>query len=333
MIFTLVVAVQHKGVWKMLSNARRVQMCYSLLSYMLTDQRAQDFGFATNAADRIFLAYTNQIPRPENKTVMFFTIKDEAYKQARSDPHHYTRNNVEVLEQMRQIRLTVDVYSKIVPTGNANDVVRWLNTALISDMFEDWVHDSGWNGVNIERIEIMPDLSHLVEGQVWNERAQLIIYLNYRDTTEMAEVPMTRRPLDMEDLRNSINYQVILMNLQTNEGDISDQSVYVGTGIYVTRGDDSNAMGYQINIEIDTSLSLEGWTARFQLEDMAWDFDDITSKNLPLIISAEQSRMLPVGTSYGAMVLYDENGLRKTVMRNIPVYIYPQLVSERTEGD
>ena len=28
-------------------------------------------------------------------------------------------------------------------------------------------------------------------------------------------------------------------------------------------------------------------------------------------------------------VLYDENGLRKTVMRNVPVYIYPQLVSKR----
>lgn len=316
----------------MLTNAKRTEMLYSLLSYMLPDDRAEQFGFSTDPNQRIILAYTNQTPRPETKTVIYFSFKDEPYKQARSDPHHYDSHNVEVLEQMRQIRLTIDIYSKVEPIGNANDVARWLNTALISDMFEDWGAATGW-GAAIERIEIMPDLTYLLEGQVWNNRAQLVIYLNYRDTTRMIEVPMTRRPLDLEDLRNSINYQVILMNIQTNEGDIADQSVYVGTGIYVTRGDDSNAMGYQINIEIDTSLSLEGWTARFQLEDMAWDFDDITSKNLPLIISAEQSRILPVGTSYGALVLYDENGLRKTVMRNVPVYIYPQLVSERTEGN
>ena len=316
----------------MLSNAKRVEMCYSLLSSMLPESMAQQFGFSAKTNERIFLSYTNQVPRPEVKTVMYFTIKDEAYKQARSDPHHYTNSNIEVLEHMRQIRLTVDVYSKTVPIGTANDVVQWLNSALISDMLEDWQRSTGWS-VAIERIDIMPDLSYLLEGQVWNNRAQLVIYLNYRDTTQIAPLPMTRVPLDLEDLRNSINYQVILMQVRADEGDISDQSVYVGNGIFVTRADDSNAMGYSISIDIDTSLGLEGWTARFQLEDMAWDFDDITSKHLPLIITAEQSRMLPVGTSYGALVLYDENGLRKTVMRNIPVYIYPQLVSERNEGE
>lgn len=311
----------------MLSNAKRVQMCYSLLASMLPDQTAIDYGFSVKPEERIFLAHTNQIPRPETKTVMYFSIKDEAYKQARSDPHHYNKNNVEVLEHMRQITLTVDVYSKTVPIGSANDVVHWLNSALISDMYADWQHQTGWSAV-IENIEIMPDLSYLLEGQVWNNRAQLVIKLNYRDITEMAQVYMTRKPLDLEDLRNSINHQTILMQVRTNAGDISDQANYIGTGIFITRADDSNAMGYKIEIEIDTSLSLEGWTARFQLEDLTWDFADITSKNLSLIISAAQSKQLPVGTSYGAMVLYDENGLRKTVMRNIPVYIYPQVVQD-----
>ena len=299
---------------------------------MLPDERATEFGFSTNPNERIILAYTNQTPRPQTKTVMYFSFKDEPYKQARSDPHHYTKTNIEVMEHMRQITLTVDVYSKVVPIGMANDVVQWLNTALISDMYAEWQHNTGWSAV-IENIELMPDLTYLLEGNVWNNRAQLVVKLNYRDTTSMIQTPMTRVPLDLEDLRNSINYQVILMGLQRNGGDIADQSIYVGTGIYITRADDSNAMGYSINIRIETELSLEGWTARFQLEDLAWDFDDITSKNLPLIISAEQSKLLPVGTSYGAMVLYDENGLRKTVMRNIPVYIYPQLVSERKEGE
>ena len=328
MICILAVEAQRREVWKMLTNARRVEMCYNLLFSMLPEAMALDFGFPQDSNKRIWLAYTNQIPRPEDKTVMFFSIKDEPYKQAYSNPHHYTKHNVEVLEQMRQIRLTVDVYSKMVPAGTANDVVRWLNSALTSDQFEEWRRAGNWPAT-IERIDLMPDLSHLVEGQVWNQRAQLVIYLNYRDTVDMSVVPMTRIPLDMEDLRNSINCQTILMQIRTDEGDISDQSNYIGTGLFVTRADDSNAMGYEIMIHIDTSLTLEGWTARFQLEDLSWDFDDITSKNIPLIISAEQSKMLPVGTSYGAMVLYDQNGLRKTVMRNIPVYIYPQLVSTR----
>lgn len=311
----------------MLTNAKRVQMCYSLLSTMLPEAMAESFGFDTNPNKRILLAYSNQIPRPESDTVMYFSIKDEPYKQARSDPHHYNSNNVEILEHMRQIRLTIDVYSKTVPMGTANDVVHWLNSALISDMYEDWQRATGWSAV-IENIEIMPDLSYLLEGQVWNNRAQLVIKLNYRDTTNMSQMYMTRRPLDLEDLRNSINHQTILMQVRTDEGDISDQSNYIGTGIFITRADDSNAMGYKIEIEIDTALSLEGWSARFQLEDLMWNFDDITSKNLELIISAAQSKVLPVGTSYGAMVLYDENGLRKTVMRNIPVYIYPQVVQD-----
>lgn len=312
----------------MLTNAKRVEMCYSLLSAMLPETKATEFGFDADPEKRIFLSYTNQTPRPESDTVMYFSIKDEPYKQARSDPHHYTKDNVEVLEHMRQITLTIDVYSKVVPIGSANDVIHWLNSALISDMYQEWQMATGWSAV-IENVEIMPDLSYLLESNVWNNRGQLVIKMNYRDITEMAPVSMTRIPLDLEDLRNSINYQVVLMKIKTDEGDISDQSDYVGTGIFVTRADDSNAMGYEIMIEIDTSLSLEGWSARFQLEDLSWDFDDITSKNLSLIISAEQSIMLPVGTSYGAMVLYDENGLRKTVMRNVPVYIYPQLVSKR----
>lgn len=312
----------------MLTNAKRIEMCYSLLSAMLPNDKALEFGFDENPDKRIILSYTNQTPRPDTKTVMYFTIKDEAYKQARSDPHHYTRDNIEVLEHMRQITLTLDIYSKVVPMGVSNDVVQWLNSALISDMYEDWQRATGWSAV-IENIEIMPDLSYLLEGQTWNNRAQLVVKLNYRDTTQMSNMYMTRKPLDLADLRNSINYQAILMTVRTDEGDISDQSEYIGTGIFVTRADDSNAMGYQIDIEIETALSLEGWTARFQLEDLSWDFYDLTSKKIPLIISAEQSIMLPVGTSYGAMVLYDENGLRKTVMRNIPVYIYPQVVSTR----
>lgn len=193
----------------MLTNAKRTEMLYSLLSYMLPDDRAEQFGFSTDPDQRIILAYTNQTPRPETKTVVYFSFKDEAYKQARSDPHHYDKDNIEVLEHMRQITLTIDVYSKVIPIGTANDVVQWLNSALISDMYQEWEQATGWTPV-IESIDLMPDLSYLLEGNVWNNRAQLVVRLNYRDTTKMAKVYMTRKPLSLEDTPNSVDAKTTL---------------------------------------------------------------------------------------------------------------------------
>ena len=193
----------------MLTNSKRIEVCYSLLSTMLPEQAALDFGFSTDSQKRIFLAYTNQTPRPESDTVMYFSVKDAPYKQARSNPHHYDKNNIEVQEQMRQITLTIDVYSKVVPIGRANDVVEWLNSALISDMYEEWERSHGWS-LAIESVEMMPDLTYLLEGQVWNNRAQLVVKLNYRDNTSMSIMTMTRVPQSLEDTPNSVNAQTML---------------------------------------------------------------------------------------------------------------------------
>ena len=83
----------------MLTNAKRVEMCYSLLSAMLPESKAVDFGFDANPEKRIILAYTNQTPRPDAKTVLYFSIKDEPYKQAIADPHHYNKDGAEVLRE------------------------------------------------------------------------------------------------------------------------------------------------------------------------------------------------------------------------------------------
>lgn len=193
----------------MLTNAKRTEILYGLLSYMLPDDVATGFGFSTDPNQRIILAYTNQTPRPETKTVMYFSFKDEAYKQAISDPYHYAANDVQVLEHMRQITLTIDIYSKVVPIGVANDVAHWLNSALISDMYQDWQQIKKYPIV-IENIEPVLDLSYLLEGNVWNNRAQLVVKLNYRDTTKMAKVYFTRVPESIEDTPNSVDAKTVL---------------------------------------------------------------------------------------------------------------------------
>ena len=195
----------------MLTNAKRTEMLYSLLSTMLPNDKAVEFGFSANADERIILAYTNQTPRPETQTVMYFSFKDAPYKQAIADPHHYDKNDNEVLEHMRQITLTIDVFSKIVPIGMANDVIEWINSALISEMFEDWRTATKWPAV-IESIELMPDLTYLLEGQVWNNRAQLVVKLNYRDSTKMSKIYFTRVPSSIDDTPNSVAVQTVFKN-------------------------------------------------------------------------------------------------------------------------
>ena len=110
---------------------------------------------------------------------------------------------------MRQITLTIDIYSKVVPIGTANDIAHWLNSALISDMYDDWKQINKYPIV-IENIEPIMDLSYLLEGNVWNNRAQLVVKLNYRDTTQMAKVYMTRAPESIEDTPNSVDAQTTL---------------------------------------------------------------------------------------------------------------------------
>lgn len=193
----------------MLTNENRTKMLYTLLSYMLPEDVAVQFGFSADPNQRIILAYTNQTPRPETKTVMYFSFKDEPYKQAISDPYHYTTNDIQVLEHMRQITLTIDIYSKVVPIGTANDVAHWLNSALISDMYQDWQQINKYPIV-IENIEPILDLSYLLEGNVWNNRAQLVVKLNYRDTTKMAKVYFTRVPESIEDTPNSVDAKTVL---------------------------------------------------------------------------------------------------------------------------
>ncbi len=97
--------------------------------------------------------------------------------------------------------------------------------------------------------------------------------------------------------------------------------------IIITQGDDSNAMGGNIILELETDIDLRGWTARFQIGDIVWNFSDITSKELNLIITKEQSAQMPVGDNWGALKIYDASGLAKTVIRNIKIIVRAEVVS------
>lgn len=66
------------------------------------------------------------------------------------------------------------------------------------------------------------------------------------------------------------------------------------------RQGDSSDFFYNINIPITieegSTVDLTGWKAILQIGDYTETYNDITSKELEIIISAEASRYIPLGT-------------------------------------
>lgn len=97
-------------------------------------------------------------------------------------------------------------------------------------------------------------------------------------------------------------------------------------GITIVQGDDTNALGNTIIFTIETDLDLTGYTAVFQVENLQYKWNDITSKTLYLVFNREETATLTVGTQMGALKIYDENDLAVTVIRNIPVNVLSMVV-------
>lgn len=97
-------------------------------------------------------------------------------------------------------------------------------------------------------------------------------------------------------------------------------------GIIIRQGDDTNALGMAIIFNLNTDLDLTGFKAVFQVNDLRYTWDDITSKRLEMHFTREQTATLPLGTSYGAFKVYDNNDLAVTVLSNIPVRVQPLIV-------
>lgn len=95
---------------------------------------------------------------------------------------------------------------------------------------------------------------------------------------------------------------------------------------YITRGDDSDALGSKHFIIINTKLDLTGFTATFQLANFRQKYDDITSKKLPLVFTKEQSKKLPLGLILGGLKIYNPEGKAHTVIRDIPFEVLSEVV-------
>lgn len=96
--------------------------------------------------------------------------------------------------------------------------------------------------------------------------------------------------------------------------------------IIITRGDDSDALGNTIKIHLNTELDLTDFTAVFQIDKLRWEYDDITSKELNIVITREQSMQLEDGVAYGALKIYDATDKAITIIRDVPIYVKTKVV-------
>jgi hypothetical protein len=96
--------------------------------------------------------------------------------------------------------------------------------------------------------------------------------------------------------------------------------------ITIYKGDDSNALGEQIVIKLDTEVDLMGCRAVFQLGDYRQEISDISGKEVEVIIPASASKKFKPGVMLGGLKVYDCEGLGKTVAGDLRFRIIESVV-------
>lgn len=89
--------------------------------------------------------------------------------------------------------------------------------------------------------------------------------------------------------------------------------------IKIFKGDDTNFNNAPfVTITLDTSVSLAGFRAIFQLGSFRQDFFDISAKTLNIIIPHSVTQQFSVGKLDGTLVLEDSYGRYQTITNTIP---------------
>jgi hypothetical protein len=96
--------------------------------------------------------------------------------------------------------------------------------------------------------------------------------------------------------------------------------------IVIVRGDDTDALNNTWEIELETDYNLLNVKAILEIGPLVYEYDDITSKIIPLTISAEDSMKLEEGIENMSIKIIDENGKSVTILKALPVTITSEVV-------
>lgn len=85
--------------------------------------------------------------------------------------------------------------------------------------------------------------------------------------------------------------------------------------ILIYKGDDTIFADLRrfLTFNIETDLDLTGWKAKFTLDWITKEINDISSKSFEIILSSEETKNLRLGSQSGSIVLTDSIGHIKTI--------------------
>ena len=98
--------------------------------------------------------------------------------------------------------------------------------------------------------------------------------------------------------------------------------------IKIYRCDDSDAFNLRtITVNIDTSLSLVGATAKFSLVGFTQKFttEQLNTKSLTIVIPFASAQLLPMGIQYGSLTFYDASNKVLTIFNRMEFLITTRL--------
>lgn len=154
-----------------------------------------NFDFSPNSDERVFIDGGNLSPRQEVQTVVYFRCATHPWRSQRGEVRNYTATGLEV-HQMRQLDLTISVFSKTQPLGVADDVINFIHCCMNEDTLSDWRSSlpDDYQNFELESMEAPMPLHHLASGG-WNQRVQMVAKFNFRDRlVPPADIVFTRVP-------------------------------------------------------------------------------------------------------------------------------------------
>lgn len=98
--------------------------------------------------------------------------------------------------------------------------------------------------------------------------------------------------------------------------------------IYIHKGDSTTFADVTkfLTFNIETDLDLTGWTAKFTLDFVTKEINDISTKSFDVILTAQDTKRLRTGVQYGSIILTDENGNIKTIVNTIPFQVTNEVI-------
>ena len=98
--------------------------------------------------------------------------------------------------------------------------------------------------------------------------------------------------------------------------------------IYIHKGDSTTFADVKrfLTFNIQTDLDLTGWSAKFILGWITKEIEDISSKSFEIVLGADETKQLRLGTQNGSIILIDSECHIKTVANNIPFEVTTAVV-------